>query len=477
MSHQQDLRRGFNWLGGAMIIAKATDFGAILIVLLFLTKQEVGVASLIVAIGAVIEALDGVGTSAALVQAPALSRLQLDSLFWFITGAALTIGALTWVIAQGFAAFYGVAGMASYFLAVAIKQPLTGAAVIPLAILNRNLQYERIAVINVCASLGAALTRVALAALGAGAWAIVAAYTANGLYTLIGASIARPFRPGLRFRMASISPLVRFGVRAATTSFFEQTFNNVGYLLVGGFYGAEPLAVFRVAFDIAMQPAMAASTLVNRTALPVFVRAAAVREQLAQALTWSLGRLATILLPLAAATILAAGPITTLIHDGQGRSYAAAAVPLALLAAAAVLRVITQLLYPLVLGSGRPHTAVRLSAATLFLSTAGMLIVGVVFPARTGIVAMSVAWLAVYPLLLVWAVRYLRRNWDLRARRIARSLLMPLASAGALVLIVAIARLAVANPDPWLQLGVVVAALALTYAGLFGHARPRSDPV
>ena len=38
-SHQQHLHRGFNWLGGAMIIAKITDFGAILIVLRFLTKD------------------------------------------------------------------------------------------------------------------------------------------------------------------------------------------------------------------------------------------------------------------------------------------------------------------------------------------------------------------------------------------------------------------------------------------------------
>src|SRR5258708_19318967 len=83
-SHQQHLRRGFHWLGGAMIVAKLTDFGTILVVLRFLTKEQVGAASLVVAFGAVIEAFDGLGTSTALVQAPSLSRIQLDSLFWVI---------------------------------------------------------------------------------------------------------------------------------------------------------------------------------------------------------------------------------------------------------------------------------------------------------------------------------------------------------------------------------------------------------
>src|SRR5262249_846054 len=42
------LGRGFNWLGGATIIAKAIDFSTIVAVLLFLTKEQVGVASLVV---------------------------------------------------------------------------------------------------------------------------------------------------------------------------------------------------------------------------------------------------------------------------------------------------------------------------------------------------------------------------------------------------------------------------------------------
>src|ERR1700739_4623942 len=152
----QDLHRGFTWLGGAMVIGKSTDFGTILIVLLFWSKQHLGVASLVVAIGTVIEALDGLGTSAALVQAPSLSRLQLDSLFWLIGAAALLDAGMTLLAAPWIAAFYGVAGMATYFIAVAIKQPLVAAAVIPLAIMNRDLQYERIAVVNVCATLAAA---------------------------------------------------------------------------------------------------------------------------------------------------------------------------------------------------------------------------------------------------------------------------------------------------------------------------------
>ncbi len=470
-THHQHLRRGFNWLGGATIIAKATDFGTILLVLLFLSRQQLGVASLVVAIGAVIESLDGLGTSVALVQARSLSRLQLDSLFWCIGAAALLVAGLTLAAAPGLAALYGGPTLAGYFLAIAIKQPLVAAAVIPLAMMNRELQYERIALVNVGSTFATALTRVGLALCGAGAWAIVAAYAASGLYTLIGALLARPYRPRIRLRLSAISPLLRFGLRAATSNLFEQMLNNVDYLLVGWFYGVAPLAVYRVAFDVAMQPASAVGTLINRTALPVFARVSGAPEALAQSLTWSLRRLVTLVAPLAAATALAAAPIATLLHDRHGRSYAAAALPLMLLAAAGLFRVVSQLLYPLALAAGRPRAAARLAAVTLLLLSAGFVLVGHSVPAAAGIVGMATVWLTVYPLLLLWEVRYLRRRWGIRAARLARALRAPLVATGLLVSTVQIARVLIGGAGPGLQLALVLTATALTYGGLFLHAR------
>jgi O-antigen/teichoic acid export membrane protein len=471
--HREHLRRGFNWLGGATIAAKVVDFSTILIVLLFLTKQQVGAASIVISIAMVVEAFDGLGTAEALIQAPSVSRLQLDTLFWFVTGAAALVGALTLAAAPWIEAIYGEPGMATYFIAAAIKQPLVGAALIPLAIMNRDLQYERIAMVGVGATLAAALTRLGLAVAGAGTWALVAGFAASGLYTLIGAAIARPFWPGFRFKMAEIMPLVRFGLRAAAANIFEQTFKNIDFLLVGWFYGAAPLAVYRIAFDVAMEPAMAVGTLVNRTALPVFARVAAVKDQLTQSLSWSVGRLTALVAPLAAGLFLAAGPLTALLHDEQGNSYAAAALPLKLLAAAAFLRVLLQLLTPLMMASGRPGSAAGLSATALLLLTGGIVAVGLTFDPATGIVAVSAVWLCVYPLLLIWGGFYLSRNWGIVAWELAPGLVPPLIAVSAMVAGVALIGRLAGDVPPAVSLAIAISATALAYGGLFLRVRRR----
>ena len=471
--HHQRLKRGFNWLGGASVIARIVDFLTILTMLLFLTKQQVGIASLVVSIGMVVEALNGLGTSEALIQARTVSRLQLDTLFWYVLGAAIVVGGLTLAAAPAIAAIYGIAGMAAYFLAIAIKQPLVGAALIPMSLMNRDLQYERIALVKVCATIAAALTRLGLGASGAGVWALVIGYAASGLYILIGAMLARPFRPGLRFRMASIRRLASFGTRAATANVAEQMFKNVDYMLIGWFYGASSLAIYRVAFDVAMEPAMAVGTLVNRTALPVFARVAATGGQLVEILTWSLRRIIGLVAPLLAALFLIAGPLMSLLHDGQGHSYAAAATPLKLLAIAALLRVVLQLLATMMMGSGRPGTVARLSAATLLLLSMSILAVGCVFQARLGLVAVSAVWLAVYPLLLCWGIFTIRRYWQIGIRPLTEAVATPLAAVAIMIGIVETTRRLIGGGAA-VQIALVVLATAMTYAGLFLYSRNRT---
>lgn len=469
--HHSNLRRGFNWLGSAAVIAKLIDFSTTLAVLWFLTKDEVGIGSLVWSIAFVVEAMEGLGTGAAIVQAPSISRLQLDTVFWFAMGLAGVAGALLWFAAPLIGNFYHIPGLAGYFTAVMAKLLFVGAALVPLQLLNRELEYERIAAVNVCATFGAALTRLAIAIMGGGAWAIVGGYAVHGLYVLIGVQIANPFLPRLRFRLGEIRGLIRFGVRAAAAETMQQLFRNVDYLLIGWFYGPSPLAIYRVAFDIAMEPAVAAGDLINRTALPVFARFSTAREKVAQSFTWAAGRIVTLVAPLMAAFILCADPLMHLIHDAQGISYAAAALPLKILAGAAVLRAVYQLLYPLALGTGRPGMAVRMSAATLVMLTTGLVGAGMIFNAQQGIIAMALVWLVIYPLMIEWGARFVARSYGIRRDELVKSVLVPLAATAGMIAVVEMIRPLFSRTDLIVQVALVFTTLVCTYAGIFLYSR------
>ena len=464
--HQRHLGRGFNWLGGAAIVAKVTDFATIVAVLVFLTKTQVGIGSLVLAVGMVVEAFDGLGTGDALVQAKDVSQAALSSLFWFILMLAVIVGSAAVALSPAIGWLYGVSGVPLYFLALAAKQPLVGAAVIPLALLNRALAYEKIAMVNVGATFGAALVRLGIAVAGGGAWALVGGYFASGVFILAGALMANRFVPRWHFAFGEIRALVDFGWRSASANIFEQIFKNIDFLLVGWFYGPAMLAVYRVAFDVAMEPAMAVGTIVNRAAQPVFAKVAATPAELRAALLWSLQRLASLVAPCMAGLGLMAVPLMGLLHDSQGHSYADAARPLQILAAAAVLRIASQLITPLLLGTGQPGKAATISFATLAMLGGFILTAGIFVHGEAGLLAVSAAWLAVYPFLLSWSVGYLRREWNISALALAKPFLRPgLAVAGMVGLCLA-ARALPFGGTAAMRIAVALVATGLGYGVL-----------
>ncbi|MDE1905752.1 MAG: oligosaccharide flippase family protein, partial [Rhodospirillales bacterium] len=344
--------------------------------------------------------------------------------------------------------------------------PLVGAAVIPLALLNRELKYEKIAAINVSATFGAAMVRLAIAVLGGGTWALVGGYFASGVFILAGALWARPFWPVWHFRFDEISGLVSFGLRSASANIFEQIFKNIDYLLVGWFYGAASLAVYRVAFDVVMEPAMAVGTIINRTALPVFAKVAAAPAQLREALFWALQRVASLVAPCMAGLGLMAVPLMGLLHDSQGHSYAAAALPLQILAGAAVLRIASQLITPLLMGTGQPGKAAKLSFATLLVLGGFILLAGVFVHGRMGLVAVSAAWLAIYPFLLSWSVGYLKREWGVSPVSLLKPFVVPVLAVAGMVVFTLGARVLPFGDAAWARIGAAAVVTGLAYAGL-----------
>ena len=146
-------------------------------------------------------------------------------------------------------------------------------------------------------------------------------------------------------------------------------------------------------------------------------------------------------------------------------------------AAAAVLRVLSQLAYPVMFGSGRPHLAVRFSVTTLLLLSVGMLVVGLNVPTAYGIVAISMVWLAVPPLLLLWQAHYLRRYWHIRAADLLRAAAGPFAAVVLLICVVQAGRYLLGAGSPVLQLAMVLVLSVLACVALLMRDSALSYPM
>lgn len=429
MDPRRNIAHGFLWLGSSSLVSSLVDSASTIAVLWFMTREDVGTATVAWSIAVVVEAFNGLGIGTALVQARSLSDQQVSSVFWYSVGIAVLATLGIAVTSPWIAAAYGSAALAPMIIVSASKLVAVGSALVPLQMLHRELRWKEVSSIGALATLLSALLRVTLAALGFGAWALVLAHAAHGVFVAAGAFLLSSFRPRLTFAFGAIRGMASFGLQVASSGVIYHFYRNADFLLIGRFLGLDALGMYRVAFDLAMTPAATLLQTVGRAAFPVFARLSHDPPELARVFSFTLRTLSLIVLGVLA--IVAASASDLLLVLGQGQ-WARAAPAVVLLSGAAFLRALAQIFPQLFHAAGRPLYALYDSLFSACVLVGAFALAASRFPGERGILAVSWAWLLSYPILLAALLALTARIVPLSLSQVLRSLL-PALGGGALL--------------------------------------------
>ncbi len=419
------VKHGLLWLGTAGAALRGIDLVSSLAVLWLLTREQMGLASLSWAVAIIVEAFNGLGVGTALVQAEHVGDDEVDSLFWFTLGVGSLLAGGVALASPILARALGAPALAGMIAISALRSLFMAGALVPLQLLQRRLEFRKIAAVQTLAAGLAALLKIGLAALGFGAWALVLAHTGEGLLTLLTLAWISPYWPKRGFSYAKVARFVRFGLKAASSTIIYQGYRNLDFVIVGRVFGVDVLGAYRVAFDVAMVPAMAILDVVNRTAFPVYSRiGAAEREQLERVFLWMVRHLALVTGPLVVLSFFVGPDVLVLV---SGSKWLPAAPLIRVLCWAAFLRTLSQATPQLFHAAGRPELAAYDSLLTLVCfvgSAAGALLI---LKTGFGANAVSLAWVLTYSITVPVLRRMARSVISLSARAYFGNLARPAA--------------------------------------------------
>ncbi|HWO09433.1 MAG TPA: oligosaccharide flippase family protein, partial [Polyangiaceae bacterium] len=170
---QDQVKRGLLWLGSATLAARVLDLTATVVIVSFLTKEQMGLAALPISACAILESLSGIGIGSALVQAKDLSTKEESSLFWLTSAVGVALGLILFGLAPLLALTYGEAELAPLVAVSSLKLALVGVGVVPQQLLSKRLEFRELGTVQTLASLGEGVVKIVLALTGAGAWSLV----------------------------------------------------------------------------------------------------------------------------------------------------------------------------------------------------------------------------------------------------------------------------------------------------------------
>ena len=302
------------------------------------------------------------GLGAALIQKrEAPTQRELSTVWWTQVGLSAAVVAIVFATAdQVMRIWPDLPAVAPWLLRVmSIELLLTVLRVVPSILMEREMQFGKLSVVEVVMTLGFYVSAVALAAAGYGVTALVTAVLVQGSLGVVLVYIARPWRPSFAFDTVALGPMLRFGAIYQTKGVVGFLNGAVVPIYGGGVLGKYAFGLVTWSQNTAFFPIKLVE-IVGRVNFPLFSRLQDDRRAFAESLERSI-QLCAIATLFFVALVAGIGPQLVAVIWGDKWMPA---VPTLYVYAAAIS---IGFLSPVVAGAfdalGRPQVMTRLSIA------------------------------------------------------------------------------------------------------------------
>jgi len=282
----------------------------------------------------------------------------------------------------------------------------------PKAILVRRVQHRRLALLDLLTAAATTAVAVALAARGAGLWALLATDVV-GLLLAVGALyLWRPvWRPRLRWAGDTVRYYLRFGRRAMTESALSEALDNIDDLWTGAVLGSAALGLYSRAYTFATYPRRLLAMPVNSVAGGAYAELKGDRPNLSRAFFRTNALLVRSGFLLGGLLVLVAPEFTRL---ALGERWLPMVPAFRLMAVFTLLDPIRVTVSSLFIAVGRPEQVVRTRLGQLAAMVVGLFVLG----ARWGIIGVALVVDGVLLIGLGWLLGRARAHVDFSARRL-----------------------------------------------------------
>jgi O-antigen/teichoic acid export membrane protein len=455
-SLDRSLLRGVAWTAAAKWASQALSWASWLVVARLLSPEDYGLVGMAAIYLGLITLLSEFGLGTAVLAVRELGREQLEQL----NGLALLLGVASLLASCAVAPSLGrffhapqlplvVAAMSTTFVIAAFKT-------VPLALLQRDLRFKALALIDLTQAVILAVSMIGLAVAGFRYWTLVCGAVLGALVSTGAVVRLRPL-PVAWPRPRSLRPAITLSSHVLISRLCWYVSANADFLMAGRILGKAALGFYNVGWILASVPVDRVAALIGQVT-PAFF--SAVQTDPAALRRYVLGvteGIALITFPISAGLALVARDFVLAI---LGSKWEPAIAPLQLLAAYAAVRSITPLL-PQVLQITRDaeFEMWRMVVAAIIMPASFYVGAG-----HWGILGLAIVWILVDPFIAFPLYRRVFSRIDLSLGAYVGALWPALSSTALMAAVVALVAAFSAGARPaGARLAAQVCAGAIAY--------------
>jgi O-antigen/teichoic acid export membrane protein len=417
-----DLRRALLFASGGRYVVMGVNLASATVLARLLTPSEFGISVLGASLLGVAEAIRELGSIAYLVQQKDLTQGKIRTVFTVSLIVTLVMTIVLVMLSDSFARFYGIPELARYIQIVALGYAIAPFAHPIYAVLSRDMQFDKLAVLDTLTMLVNALASVILVLRGFSyiglAWATV---ISAATWTLLGFYVGRDFsvyRPSL----AEWRGVLAFGACGSATAVLYRSSESLFWLILGKILDTRAVGLCQRAVMLSQFPERVILAGIGAVALPAFSDHARHGRALKKAYLGALEHITAVQWPALILLAIMADPIVSLLFGPQWRD----AIPIVqVFAVALMLNFPTALNYPVQVAVG----AIRHTVPLAFAQTTVSLVV-LTYAAQYGIRAVALSTFITVPFNVGLSVLVVRAHIPFPWREFAGAIMKSAVVAG-----------------------------------------------
>jgi O-antigen/teichoic acid export membrane protein len=272
---------GIAWKAGSQVTLQVSRMAVALVLARLLAPHDWGLAAMVLAISAFVVVFTDNALGTALIQRRELLDEDRSTVFWTSIGIGIVLALGGIALAGPIAAFYGEPAVRNLFAALSIGFFVTTLGTTQMALLVRDMEFRRLELRQIAATLAGAATGISVAVAGFGAWAIVGQQLVEAATSTALLWCFSPWRPSATFSVASLRRLGGFAGNVFGENLLYQAGRNLSSLLIGRFLGAASVGAYVLATNVILLPFARISGPLQQVFFPAFSRMSDERERMA----------------------------------------------------------------------------------------------------------------------------------------------------------------------------------------------------
>jgi len=391
MNMRATVLSALKWTVIGRVATQAVSWVVTIVVMRLLVPDDYGLVAMATLFSGLFSVVSEIGMGSSITQSKEVTPRQVQQVYGVVLLSNLVIFLLlALAIAPLASAFFDEPRVGPVIQVVALQFIPAAFAVIPSAMLDRDMEYRGRAFIDFLSVACGALITLVMADQGFGAFALAWGNVAAGTLRVVGLNLIKPYRAWPVFNFSGVGHMVRFGRDVAANRLVYYFYSQADSLIIGKLLGKHDLGLYSVSMSLASMPASKLAVTIDQVAFPALSKVKREGGQVSQYVLKSLRGVSLLSFPVMWGMSCVAPELVRVLI---GETWVPATTALALLCLVMPLRVLGPIFHAGLQSVGRANVSFR-NTCTMAVAMCLAFVVGCQF----GLLGLAMSWVIVFPL-------------------------------------------------------------------------------